>query len=100
MILFLASMTGYSRMVRRLWHIVRRMKGQSLCDGMLFHGQEWLAFVELKVKKDDWIQHGIDQLASTIKLFCENHDYKAFRHREAYAANRKSPRFFIRIEYK
>jgi hypothetical protein len=65
----------------------------SLCDGMLFHGQEWLAFVELKVKKGDWIQHGIDQLASTIKLFCENHDYKAFRHREAYAANRKSPHY-------
>jgi len=47
----------------------------SLCDGMLRRGQEWLAFVELKVQKDNWIQHNIDQLESTIKLFCENHDY-------------------------
>lgn len=63
----------------------------SLCDGMLRRDQEWLAFVELKVQKSNWIQHNIDQLESTIKLFCENHDYSLYRHREAYAANVKHP---------
>lgn len=65
----------------------------SLCDGMLRREQEWLAFVELKVQKDNWIQHNIDQLESTIKLFCENHDYLAYRHREAFAANLKHPSY-------
>lgn len=65
----------------------------SLCDGMLFRGKEWLAFVELKVQKGDWIKHNIEQLESTIKLFCENHNYRDFSHREAYAANRKHPSY-------
>lgn len=65
----------------------------SLCDGMLCHGQEWLAFVELKVVGEGWIQHNIDQLESTISLFHANHDYRQFQHREAYAANRKHPSY-------
>lgn len=65
----------------------------SLCDGMMRRGVEFLAFVELKVRQGDWIQHNIEQLESAIKLFCENHDYKAFKHREAYAANRKHPSY-------
>ena len=65
----------------------------SLCDGMLRHDNEWLAFVELKVRGGGWIQNNIDQLQSTIGLFHENHDYKIFRHREAYAANRKHPAY-------
>ena len=65
----------------------------SLCDGMLSHGQDWLAFVELKVVDEGWIQRNISQLESTIALFHENHDYKMFRHREAYAANRKHPSY-------
>lgn len=65
----------------------------SLCDGMLHRGHEWLAFLELKVKQGDWIQYNIEQLESSIKLFCENHDLKAFHHREAYAANRKHPSY-------
>lgn len=65
----------------------------SLCDGMLSHGKEWLAFVELKVQQGDWIQHNVDQLESTIRLFCENHNIEDFRHREAYAANRKHPSY-------
>ena len=65
----------------------------SLCDGMLHSGQDWLAFVELKVQKENWIQHNIEQLKSTIKLFCENHDYGAYRHREAFAANVKHPSY-------
>ena len=65
----------------------------SLCDGMLRHGQEWLAFVELKVIGEGWIQHNIEQLQSTILLFHANHDYRQFKHREAYAANRKHPSY-------
>ena len=65
----------------------------SLCDGVLRNGQTWLAFVELKVMGEGWIQHNIEQLESTISLFHENYDYKKFRHREAYAANRKHPSY-------
>ncbi len=65
----------------------------SLCDGMLIRKNEWIAFVELKVQNGNWIQHNIEQLESTIKLFCQNHDYSSFRHRVAYAANRKHPQF-------
>ena len=65
----------------------------SLCDGMLRYGNEWLAFVELKVVGEGWIQDNIGQLESTINLFHANHDYKTFRYREAYAANRKHPSF-------
>ncbi len=65
----------------------------SLCDGMLQHGNEWLAFVELKVRGGGWIQENIDQLKSTIELYHTNHDYREFRHREAYAANRKHPSY-------
>ena len=65
----------------------------SLCDGMLRHGNEWLAFVELKVVGKGWIQENVEQLESTISLFHENHDYKLFRQREAYAANRRFPKY-------
>lgn len=65
----------------------------SLCDGMLTCENEWLAFVELKMQMGDWIQRNIDQLESTIRLFRENHDCDAFKHREAYAANRKHPSY-------
>lgn len=64
----------------------------SLCDGMLYHGS-WVAFVELKVKKADWISENIAQLRSTIELFLANHDVKNYKYRFAYAANRKFPRF-------
>lgn len=65
----------------------------SMCDGMLQRGYEWLAFVELKVVGKGWIQDNVRQLESTISLFHENHDYKTFRHREAYAANRRFPTY-------
>ena len=65
----------------------------SLCDGMLYREHEWLAFVELKVVGSNWIQENIDQLSSTILLFHANHDYRLFKHRLAYAANRKHPNF-------
>lgn len=64
----------------------------SLCDGMLYH-KPWLAFVELKVKKENWIQKDIQQLRSTINLFQKNHDVSAFPKRFAYAVNRKHPYF-------
>lgn len=65
----------------------------SMCDGMLYHTGGLLAFVELKVKNKEWLRENVEQLRSTIKLFCENHDLKDFRIREAYAANRKHPHF-------
>lgn len=65
----------------------------SMCDGMLYHTGGLLAFVELKVKNKEWLSYNVRQLKSTIELFCNNHNYKDFYPREAYAANKKHPNF-------
>ena len=45
------------------------------CDGMLA-SNEHLYFIELKNLKEDWIQKGILQLESTIKIFDTTHPGK------------------------
>ena len=74
--------------------IIRSKSGEtySLCDGMLYNS-DWIAFVELKVVGNGWIEKSISQLRSAIELFCANHDYKGIKHRVAYAANKKHPSF-------
>ncbi len=67
---------------------------QSQCDGMLFHAKEWLAFVELKdIGKRPWISPAVNQLKSTINFFKANHDFKQFKQRFAYVANKQHPKF-------
>ena len=66
----------------------------SLCDGMLYESnKDFLAFIELKVRKESWMNEAVTQLRSTIELFSENHDISEYRKRVAYAANKKHPRF-------
>lgn len=66
----------------------------SLCDGMLYDSnKDFLAFIELKVRKESWVNEAVTQLRSTIELFSENHDISEYRKCVAYAANKKHPHF-------
>ena len=62
--------------------------GQGRCDGMLT-APNLLYLVELKDQKSDWQQRAIGQLASTIELLVAHHDLQAFRHKKAFACNKR-----------
>ncbi|MFM9949614.1 MAG: hypothetical protein ACKV1O_16875 [Saprospiraceae bacterium] len=66
--------------------------GRGRCDGMLT-SSEHLFFVELKNEPKGWITGAIEQLESTIEFFKENHDINAFRHKKAFACNKKHRHF-------
>lgn len=77
---------------------IRSINGdeQSLCDGMLIFDKK-IYLVELKVKKEDWLDDAINQLRSTIeqlKLYHAN-ELTQFKSKKAYACNRKHPNFAI-----
>lgn len=77
-------------------NIVVRENGdeKKSCDGMLYRTDgQFLAFIELKDVKGEWKKEAREQLAATINLFCESHDYKSFYKRFAYAVNRQHPRY-------
>lgn len=74
---------------------IRRENGQmeNRCDAML-HNDEYIIFIELKDQNKDWIKHAVeDQLATTIKVFKQWHDISLFKHKLAYACNRRHRRF-------
>jgi len=62
------------------------------CDGMLTSSIH-LYFVELKNKKEDWLQEAIHQLESTIELYKESHPNQNFKHQKVFACNRKHKHF-------
>jgi len=64
------------------------------CDGMLTSGDH-LYFIELKNKESRWIQKGISQLESTIKLFNSAHPEKErqYTYKKAYICNKKHTYF-------
>ncbi len=66
--------------------------GRGRCDGMLT-SKTHLYFVELKDKKDNWISETINQLESTIQFFIEHHDISVFKHKKAFACNKRRPAF-------
>lgn len=74
---------------------IRRANGEleSTCDGMLYEGTSYLAFVELKDKETSWASEAVEQLRTTISLFAANHNRDDFKRRYAYAANIKHPFF-------
>ena len=74
---------------------IRRANGEleSTCDGMLYEGTSYLAFVELKDKESSWASEAVEQLRTTISIFVENHNKEAFKRRFAYAVNTKHPNF-------
>lgn len=66
---------------------------ESTCDGMLYNDTPYLAFIELKDKEAGWASEAVEQLRTTIGIFCANHNMNDFRRRFAYAANVKHPNF-------
>lgn len=66
---------------------------ESTCDGMLYVGKRYLAFVELKDEMSGWISDAVGQLENTISIFAANHYIADFERRYAYAANKQHPSF-------
>ena len=68
--------------------------GYERCDGMLTSNYH-LYFIELKNERVGWIQKGLSQLESTIKLFNDAHPgaEKRYMHKKAYICNKKHPYF-------
>jgi len=70
--------------------------GYERCDGMLTSNYH-LYFIELKNERVGWIQKGLSQLESTIKLFNDAHPgvEKRYIHKKAYICNKKHPCFHV-----
>jgi len=62
--------------------------GRGRCDGILLTDDQ-LYFVELKNQKKSWISDAISQLESTIEFFKESHEIENFKHKKAFACNKK-----------
>lgn len=52
-----------------------------------------LYLVELKDQKTNWIPHAIEQLESTVRFLREHHDLTRFRHKKAFACNKRHKAF-------
>ena len=66
--------------------------GRGRCDGMLTSA-EHIYFVELKDQSKGWISDAIEQLESTIQFFIENHDIHSYKHKKAFACNKRRKGF-------
>jgi hypothetical protein len=66
--------------------------GKGRCDGMLT-SKEHIYFVELKDQRKNWQSDAIEQLESTINFFIANHDIAIYKHKKAFACNKKHPQF-------
>lgn len=66
--------------------------GRGRCDGMLTT-DDLLYLVELKDQKTNWQPHAIAQLKSTIEFLRDHHDLKCFRHKKAFACNKRHKTF-------
>lgn len=76
---------------------LRRANGEMdyRCDAML-HNEDYIVFVELKNQRENWIKHAVeDQLLSTINAFKNAQDITQFKHKVAYACNKKQPKFAV-----
>lgn len=62
------------------------------CDAMLTT-DDLLYLVELKDQKTNWIPHAIEQLESTVRFLREHHDLTRFRHKKAFACNKRHKAF-------
>jgi len=66
--------------------------GKGRCDGMLT-SHEHLYFIELKDEAKGWVTDAIEQLESTIIFYIATHDVKTFKHKKAFACNKKHRHF-------
>jgi hypothetical protein len=67
--------------------------GRGRCDGMLTSPGQFIYFVELKDQAKNWIMDAIEQLESTIQFFIENHDISIYKHKKAFACNKRHQHF-------
>lgn len=67
---------------------------ENRCDTMLEYENN-IVFIELKNKRADWIEEGINQIETTLKVFIENNDeyFKNLKTKRAFVTNRKHPNF-------
>lgn len=66
--------------------------GRGRCDAMLTT-DDGLYLVELKNQRTEWRTHAVNQLTSTIEFLRTTHDLSQFRHKKAFACNKKSRPF-------
>jgi hypothetical protein len=52
-----------------------------------------LYLVELNDSPKDWLSATIEQLESTIQFFIDNHDLSSYKHKKAFACNKKHRHF-------
>jgi hypothetical protein len=69
----------------------------STCDAMLLKGLS-IFFIELKDRDAPWIAKAIGQLKSTIEIFSDNHDLNQFKHKRAFASNKKYPGYSYQMQ--
>jgi hypothetical protein len=62
------------------------------CDCMLTT-DDLLYLVELKDQKTNWMPHAIAQLESTVRFLRGHHDLTRFRHKKAFACNKRHKAF-------
>lgn len=67
---------------------------ESRCDGMLTYPGN-IVFVELKNQRTGWMSDAIGQLEITIRQFIEQEDIAQFRHKRAFACNKRRPHFAV-----
>lgn len=66
--------------------------GRGRCDGMLT-SSEHLYFIELKEEDKAWINDAVTQLESTIEFFKKDNDITKYKHKKAFACNKRRPHF-------
>ena len=69
--------------------------GRGRCDGMLTFSN-CIYFVELKNMKERWLEDAKEQLESTIIFFKDARCFDNYRHKKAFACNRRH-RHFLEI---
>jgi hypothetical protein len=69
----------------------------STCDAILTQNDS-IVFVELKDRDPPWIAKAMSQLKSTIDIFSKNHDISKFKHKRAFASNKKYPGYSYQMQ--
>lgn len=67
---------------------------RSMCDGLLYTLEhDYVSFIEIKNRRENWIEEAIGQLESTIQVFVASHSDIAKGNRYAFACNPQRPHF-------
>lgn len=69
-------------------------RGRGRCDCMLT-ASDLIYFIELKDEVPPWQTSAKEQLESTIQFFIENHDINIYKHKKAFACNKKRSKFVV-----